>query len=61
MLSRHVSIKTCFDKPEDPLTVEVDFSTLSDGTAYPSMAAVTAASKKIAVTTVNASFSKAVQ
>jgi hypothetical protein len=60
MQIRHIAVKTYFDQPKDILTAEVDFSSLADGTLYPSLTSVNAPAKKLSLTTVSSDFSKAV-
>jgi hypothetical protein len=53
-----ISVKTYFDKPKDVMTVDLNFSTLPDGTLYPALNSINAPSKKLSIATVNSSFSK---
>jgi hypothetical protein len=55
-----VSVKTYLDKPKNVMTVNLDFSTLPDGTLYPALNSIEAPSKKLSIATVNSSFSKAI-
>lgn len=59
MQIEHITVKSYFEKPKDVMTATVEFSSLGDGTIYPSMTSVNAPSKKLALTTVSSDFSKA--
>lgn len=51
-------IQTYFQSPKDPMTVDVRFSQLADGTVYPSISTINAPSKKIVITKSSTNFSK---
>jgi len=53
-----ITVKTYSADPKDVLTVRVQFSLLPDGTSYPSITTINAASKKLSVTTVSSDFSR---
>jgi hypothetical protein len=54
-----VSVKSWFDKPKDVFTGDVQFSTLGDGTFYPSATAISAPSKDMSISIVNSNYAKA--
>jgi hypothetical protein len=54
---QRIVVKTYLDKPENILTASVDFSSLQDGTSYPSVTTINAPSKKISIITLNSNFS----
>ena len=58
MQIQSITVKTYSDDPKDVLTVHVQFSLLPDGTSYPSITTINAASKKLSVTTVSSDFSR---
>lgn len=58
MLIQHISVKSYFENPKDILTADVSFSSLADGTFYPSETIVDAPLKKLSLTTVSSDFSK---
>lgn len=60
MQIQHIAVKTYLDKPKEVMTVDVDFSSLADGTLYPSLTSVNAPSKKLSLTTVSSDFSRAI-
>ena len=55
---QRVVIQTYFKTPQDPMTVDVRFSQLADGTVYPSISTITAPTKKIVITKSSDNFSK---
>lgn len=59
MQIQHITVKSYFDKPKDFMTATVEFSSLGDGTIFPSITMVNAPSKKMSLTTVSSNFSKA--
>jgi hypothetical protein len=61
MQLRRITVRTYFSSPREVLTASVDFSALWDGTTYPSVTTVNAPSKKLAITTVNSNFTRAIQ
>lgn len=60
MQIQHIIVKSYFEMPNDIMTATVEFSSLGDGTIYPSMTTVNAPSKKLALTTLSSDFSKVV-
>jgi hypothetical protein len=59
MQIQSITVKTYSADPKDVLTVRLQFSLLPDGTAYPSITTINAASTKLSVTTVSSDFSRA--
>jgi hypothetical protein len=60
MQVNRISIRTYFDKPDNGMTVDVNFGVLPDGTAYPALTSIQAPSKKLSIATTNSDFSKTV-
>jgi hypothetical protein len=60
MRLRRITVRTYFSSPREVLMASVDFSTLLDGTTYPSLTSIDAPSKRIAITTVNSNFSRVI-
>ncbi len=60
MHMQRIVVKSYFEKPEDIFTASVDFSSLIDGTTYPSLTIVNAPGKKISISTANTDFSRPV-
>lgn len=58
---QRIVVQTYFDSPKDPLTADVRFSELADGTVYPSVTTISAVRKKLQVTTVSSDFSRPAQ
>ena len=48
-----VSVKTYLDKPEEAVTLDVRYATLTDGTSYISQTTLNAAAKNITVVVQN--------
>jgi hypothetical protein len=61
MKLRRITVKSYFSSPQDVLTASVDFSSLEDGTTYPSITTINAPSKGLAITTVSSNFTTAIQ
>ena len=55
LLLKALTIKTYLEKPEDAVTLDVAFGTLTDGTSYSARTALDAAAKNIRVVIENAS------
>ncbi len=55
---QRIVIQTYFNTPQDPMTVDVRFSQLADGTVYPSISTISAPTKKVVITKSSANFSK---
>lgn len=53
-----IGVTSYFGQPSEALTVDVQFSSLPDGTAYPSITRINSPSKKVSITTVSSNFSK---
>ncbi len=53
-----IVIQTYFKTPQDPMSVDVRFSQLADGTVYPSISTINAPSKKVVIRKTSANFSK---
>lgn len=60
MQIQRIAVKTYLDKPKDALTADVEFSSLADGTTYPSITTIDVPSKRLSLTTVSSNFSKAI-
>lgn len=55
---QRIVIQTYFNTPQDPMTVDVRFSQLADGTVYPSISTISAPTKKVVITKSSTTFSK---
>ncbi len=55
---QRIVIQTYFKTPQDPMSVDVRFSQLADGTVYPSISTINAPSKKVIITKTSTNFSK---
>lgn len=55
---QRIVIQTYFNTPQDPMTVDVRFSQLADGTVYPSISTISAPTKKVVITKSSTNFSK---
>jgi hypothetical protein len=55
---QRIVIQTYFNTPEEPMSVDVRFSQLADGTVYPSISSINAPSKKVVITKTSTNFSK---
>jgi hypothetical protein len=60
MRLRRITVRTYFSSPREVLTASVDFAALWDGTTYPSVTTISAPSKKLAITTANSNFTRAI-
>jgi hypothetical protein len=58
MKIEQISVKTYLDKPKDPLTAEVQFSELGDGTTYPGLTKMDAPTKKLSIAITKSDFVK---
>jgi hypothetical protein len=57
---QQIAVKTYLSSPSAPVSITVRFSSLPDGTSYPSLTALDAPEQKLSMTTVSADFSRAV-
>jgi hypothetical protein len=55
---QRIVIQTYFKTQQDPMSVDVRFSQLADGTVYPSISTINAPSKKVVITKTSTNFSK---
>ncbi len=53
-----LSVKTYMDQPSDTVTLDTQFASLPDGTAYPAKTVLNATAKKLVVTTTNSQYQK---
>ena len=56
-----LNVNTYLDKPEDVVTLAVQFASLPDGTNYPAQTVLDAKAKQMQVTTTNSNYAKRVQ
>ena len=55
---QNINVNTYLDKPEDVVTLSVQFASLSDGTNYAQQTVLNAAAKQLQVTTTNSNYAK---
>ncbi len=55
---QRIVIQTYFNTPQDPMSIDVRFSQLADGTVYPNISSINAPSKKVIITKTSTNFSK---